>query len=93
MASYDEILGQVPLQQLAGQLGVDESEVEQAARTALPALLGGLQANAQDPAGAQSLASALSDHQGRRWAASPTSTSRTARGSSATSSATTPTRW
>ena len=27
MASYDEILGQVPLKQLAGQLGVDESEV------------------------------------------------------------------
>jgi hypothetical protein len=65
MASYDEILGQVPLKELAGQLGVDESEVEQAARTALPALLGGLQANAHDPAGAQSLASALSDHEGR----------------------------
>ena len=65
MASYDEILGQVPLKELAGQLGVDESEVEQAARTALPALLGGMQANAHDPAGAQSLASALSDHQGQ----------------------------
>jgi hypothetical protein len=59
-----QILGQVPLQQLASQLGVDESEVEQAARTALPALLGGLQTNAKDPAGAQSLASALSAHQG-----------------------------
>ena len=57
MSQYDEILDQVPLQQLASQLGVDESEVEQAARTALPALLGGLQANAHDPAGAQSLAS------------------------------------
>ncbi|GAA2149709.1 uncharacterized protein DUF937 [Humibacillus xanthopallidus] len=64
MASYDEILGQVPLQQLASQWGVDESEVEQAVQTALPALLGGLQANAHDPAGAQSLASALADHQG-----------------------------
>jgi hypothetical protein len=64
MASYDEILGQLPLQQLASQWGVDESEVEQAAQTALPALLGGMQANAQDPAGAQSLASALADHQG-----------------------------
>ena len=64
MASYDEILGQVPMQQLASQLGVDESEVELAARTALPALLGGLQANAHDPSGAQSLASALSAHQG-----------------------------
>src|SRR6478609_1483195 len=64
MASYDEILSQVPLQELADQWGVDESEVEQAAHTALPALLGGLQANAHDPAGAQSLASALTDHQG-----------------------------
>lgn len=64
MASYDEILGQVPVQQLASQWGVDESEVEQAVQTALPALLGGLQANAHDPAGAQSLASALADHQG-----------------------------
>ncbi|MEO7448576.1 MAG: DUF937 domain-containing protein [Humibacillus sp.] len=64
MASYDEILGQVPLGQLAEQLGVDQSEVEQATRTALPALLGGLHANASDPAGAQSLASALSAHEG-----------------------------
>ena len=64
MDAYDEILSQVPLQQLASQLGVDENEVEQAARTALPALLGGMQANASDPAGAQSLASALSAHEG-----------------------------
>src|SRR6478609_8171151 len=48
MASYDEILSQVPLQELADQWGVDESEVEQAAHTALPALLGGLQANADE---------------------------------------------
>ncbi len=64
MDAYDEILSQVPLQQLASQLGVDQSEVEQAARTALPALLGGMHANASDPAGAQSLASALSAHEG-----------------------------
>ena len=64
MASYDEILDQVPIDELAGQLGVGREEVRQAAESALPALLGGLQANASDPAGADSLLAALSDHQG-----------------------------
>jgi hypothetical protein len=63
MASYDEILDQVPVDQLASQLGVGSDEVREAARSALPALLGGLHANASDPAGANSLLSALSDHQ------------------------------
>ncbi len=63
MTDYDEILNQVPIDELAAQLGVDRSEVQQAAETALPALLGGLQANAADPAGASSLMAALSDHQ------------------------------
>ncbi|MFC7596789.1 DUF937 domain-containing protein [Terrabacter sp. GCM10028922] len=64
MASYDEILDQVPIDELASQLGVERDEVRQAAESALPALLGGLQANASDPAGADSLLAALSDHQG-----------------------------
>lgn len=63
MGSYDEILDQVPIDQLAGQLGVGSDEVRQATEHALPALLGGLQANASDPAGAESLMAALSDHQ------------------------------
>lgn len=63
MGSYDEILDQVPIDQLAGQLGVGSDEVRQATEQALPALLGGLQANASDPAGADSLMAALSDHQ------------------------------
>src|SRR5688500_1034932 len=56
----DELMSQIPIGQLAGQLGVSEAEAEQAVRTALPALLGGMQANAQDPAGEASLAQALS---------------------------------
>ncbi|WP_256792553.1 DUF937 domain-containing protein [Terrabacter sp. Ter38] len=64
MGSYDEILDQVPIDQLAGQFGVGSDEVRQAAESALPALLGGLHANASDPAGADSLLTALSDHQG-----------------------------
>ncbi|WP_353510643.1 DUF937 domain-containing protein [Intrasporangium sp.] len=63
MSQYDEILEQVPLSQLASQLGVDEGEARQAAEQALPALLGGLQANAADPAGASSLMGALAQHQ------------------------------
>ena len=50
------------MNQLAAQLGVDETTAEQAARQAIPALLGGMQANAEDPAGARSLAGGLGDH-------------------------------
>ncbi|HEX5968858.1 MAG TPA: DUF937 domain-containing protein [Intrasporangium sp.] len=64
MSQYDEILDQVPISQLAGQLGVDEGEARQAAEQALPALLGGLHANAADPAGANSIMYALTQHQG-----------------------------
>ena len=64
MSEIDQILAQLPMDQLAAQLGVDENEAEDAARTALPALLGGLQANAADPAGALSLGQALQNHDG-----------------------------
>ena len=64
MSAVDEILSQVDLNQLAQQVGADPAEVEQAARTALPALLGGLDANAADPAGAASLTEALGQHDG-----------------------------
>lgn len=60
----EELLSQIPIGQLAGQLGVSDAEAEQAVRTALPALLGGMQANAQDPAGEASLARAISSHDG-----------------------------
>ena len=62
MSATDEILAGIPIQQLAAQLGVDETTAEAATRQAIPALLGGLQANADDPAGAASLAGALGNH-------------------------------
>lgn len=62
MNATDEILADIPLSQLAAQLGVDETTAEAATRQAIPALLGGLQANAEDPDGAASLAGALGDH-------------------------------
>lgn len=64
MSNIDELMTQIPIGQLAGQLGVSEAEAEAAVRQALPALVGGLQANAADPAGAASLSQALSQHDG-----------------------------
>jgi hypothetical protein len=58
----NDLLSQIPMDQLARQLGVDEQTAEAATRQALPALLGGMQANAQDPAGAASLNRAVGDH-------------------------------
>ena len=51
MTALDEILRSLPIDQLAQQMGASPQEVEQAATAALPALLGGLHANASDPAG------------------------------------------
>ncbi|MFC7659364.1 DUF937 domain-containing protein [Pseudonocardia benzenivorans] len=62
MSPVDEILSQIPLRDLAAQLGTDEATAEQAARQALPALLGGMQANTDDPGGASSFARAVDQH-------------------------------
>lgn len=64
MSQYDELFEQVPIGELASRFGVGEAEMADAVRTALPALLGGLQANAADPARASSLMSALGEHTG-----------------------------
>ncbi len=64
MSSYDEILSQVPIGEIAARLGVSEDDARRATEAALPALLGGLHANAADPDGAASLHSALSQHRG-----------------------------
>jgi len=50
--------------QLSQQLGADPNTTRQAVPAALTALLGGLSHNVQQPGGAQSLASALGDHDG-----------------------------
>jgi len=50
------------MDQLAAQLGIDQATAEQMTRQAIPALLGGMQANAEDPRGARSLAGALDQH-------------------------------
>ena len=62
MAAYDDIIANIPISDLAKRLGVDEGTARQAVDEALPALLGGMGANAQDPAGAASLEHAVQQH-------------------------------
>ncbi len=62
MSAVDDILSRIPLADLATRLGVDEATAEQATRQALPALLGGIQANTADPGGAASFAEAARQH-------------------------------
>ena len=62
MTGLDDIIRALPMDQLARQLGTDEATAAQAASMALPALLGGMQANAADPQGAASLQNAIGQH-------------------------------
>ncbi|MBF6211770.1 DUF937 domain-containing protein [Nocardia puris] len=64
MTSFDELLSNVPIGQIAQKLGVDEATASSAVQAALPTLLGGLQANATQPEGAASLVGALGKHDG-----------------------------
>ncbi|HET8595807.1 MAG TPA: DUF937 domain-containing protein, partial [Intrasporangium sp.] len=64
MSQFDEIMQQVPVGQLAQRFGVDEGQVRSATEQALPALVGGLRANADDPERANSITSALAQHSG-----------------------------
>lgn len=45
MADLDELFNQIPTQEIAGKLGVDEGEVNSAIKTLVPALVGGIQQN------------------------------------------------
>ncbi len=62
MSEIQDILNQLPIDQLAQQVGASPDEVESAVRQAVPALLMGMDANVQDPAGADSLLGALGQH-------------------------------
>jgi hypothetical protein len=45
MADLDELFNQIPTQEIAAKLGVDEGEVNSAIKTLVPALVGGIQQN------------------------------------------------
>ncbi|WP_306364633.1 DUF937 domain-containing protein [Nocardia sp. CC227C] len=55
MTSFDDLLSQVPVSQIAGKLGVDEATANTAIQAAIPVLLGGLQAKASNPEAASAI--------------------------------------
>lgn len=62
MPDLDELFNQIPTQEIATKLGVDEAEVTSAVQTLVPVLVGGLQQNAQDPDAASKIESAANNH-------------------------------
>lgn len=69
MSAVDDVLGRVPLGQLAEQLGTDEATAGAAAREAIASLLGGVADNANDSQRAAGLAGALDQHSRSPFAA------------------------
>jgi hypothetical protein len=59
MSELDSLLNAIPMDQVAGALGVDQATASQAVATALPAILAGLHHNAQSDQGASALAAAV----------------------------------
>lgn len=62
MPSLDDLFGRIPIADIAARLGVDEATASAAVEQALPALVSGLEANAQDKDGAASIEQAVSQH-------------------------------
>jgi hypothetical protein len=62
MSQIDDLLNEIPIGDLAARLGVSEDEAKQAVSKAVPALVSGMAANAQDPLGAASLEKAIGEH-------------------------------
>lgn len=62
MSTIDDLLAQIPMDQLARQLGVAPDQAKELTRQALPALVGGMEANARTPGGDRSLAEAIQQH-------------------------------
>lgn len=62
LTDIHELLGQIPVDQIATLLGTDTATAQAAVEAAVPTLLAGMQNNAQAPGGAASLESALAQH-------------------------------
>ena len=62
MSEIQELLGQIPVQQIASMLGTDTASTQAAVEAAVPTLLAGLQNNVQAPDGAATLESELARH-------------------------------
>jgi hypothetical protein len=62
MTDLNEVLQQVPIDDIAKKLGIPEDVANAAVKQVLPGLLGGLAANASTSAGSASLEKALASH-------------------------------
>ena len=62
MTELQDILAQIPVDQIADMLGTDRQTAQSAVEAAVPTLLAGMHNNAQAPEGAASLESALGQH-------------------------------
>ena len=62
---FDDLLKQIPVGDIAKQVGVDPAVASAAIAQILPTLVGGMAANAQSPKGAESLTKALAAHDGK----------------------------
>lgn len=62
MSDFDGLLDLIPIGDIAKQLGVPEDVAEAAVKQAIPAIVGGMAANAKDADGAKSLEKALNKH-------------------------------
>ena len=66
MAGLDDLLNQIPTQEIAAKLGADEGEVNSAVQQLVPLLVGSLQHNAQDPEHAATIETDAADQEGGR---------------------------
>lgn len=65
MSELQDLFNKVPVSEIAAKVGAGEAETGDAVQRAITALVGGLQANSQDEAGAASLTGALRSHLGQ----------------------------
>lgn len=65
MSELNFLIDSLPIDRIAAQVGAEPAQARSAIESILPSLVGGLQANAQDPQGAASLQQALGQHAGR----------------------------
>ena len=62
MSDIQELLAQIPVQQIASMLGTDTASAQAAVEAAVPTLLAGMQNNVEAPNGAAALESELARH-------------------------------
>lgn len=62
MPNLNDLMELLPMDQIAGKLGVDSETARTTVATALPSLVAGMQKNADSPEGANALQSAIQQH-------------------------------